>query len=262
MASSAKAPQKPTVSGPSAAGTPIPSRGLPTRAEINALMVGERGLVDSAEKARHWLDTKGWILEGEPYNRTKLVQLLMTAALCLSTRSPDPKPDVRNVIVSVAFLLEDDITDNVSDALADAVATKTLARIEAVTAKLTDTAEFIAASNSTQAKATLAIKSASDHLSKVSSSLDLIVTKLSQDTPPTQPSWATIAAARPPALPLTPSPRMSSTPMPPTSKHWSSNVSSAPPARSSSRSTLKTTRSPSTDPQPASMPSGSASTRK
>ncbi|KAF8164696.1 hypothetical protein B0H34DRAFT_670724 [Crassisporium funariophilum] len=123
------------------------------------------GVVDSAKKVRHLLDTKGWILEGKPYNRTKLVQLLMTAALCLSTKSPDPKPDIRNIIVSIAFLLEDDITDNVSDTLADAVVTKTLAWIEAVTARLTDTAKFIAASNSTQAKATLAIKNASDHLS-------------------------------------------------------------------------------------------------
>lgn len=189
-------PSKPPPNPASPAGNPTPLRQLPTRAEIGTLMAGDRSTVDSADRARQWLESKGWILDGEPYDRTKLVRVLMTVAISLTNKSPDPKPDAKNAILSVAYLLEDDVMDSISDTLVEAVAAKTLGHIEAATEKLTSSANFVVAIDNRQAETTLAIKTVSDQLVKVSTSLELLTTRLAVNTPPPPPrsSWAAVAA--------------------------------------------------------------------
>ncbi|KAF8055947.1 hypothetical protein FPV67DRAFT_1536105 [Lyophyllum atratum] len=184
-------------------GTPIPPRQpLQSRSDISALLVGESGPIKSSRDARRWLETKGWVLVGEPYDRTKLVRILLSAGLDLSSRTTEKRTDAKLAVFSVAFLLEDDITDNISEALADAVASKALARIESATDKLTTSAAFLAATETKQAETTLALSTVSSQLENVTASLDSLATKLAaaaaapSGTP--RPSWAAVASQGPP----------------------------------------------------------------
>ena len=104
---------KPTASSSARKGTPGNSqRNLTTRSDINALIAGSPGPVSNPSEARKWLETKGWILNGENYNRTKVVDILLTTSLL-----PKIPPETANAVRAAAFLLEDDITDKISSAI-------------------------------------------------------------------------------------------------------------------------------------------------
>ncbi|KAG6894405.1 hypothetical protein C0993_011606 [Termitomyces sp. T159_Od127] len=121
----------------------------------------------------------------------------MTVAL--ASKSTRLESNARNVILVVAFLLEDDITDQL--AIADAVASKVLVQISTVTNKLASSSEFAEATSTAQAETTLALKDVSVQLASVTTLLNSIATKLTS-TPPmetktpqlTTPSWADIVA--------------------------------------------------------------------
>ncbi|KAG6895114.1 hypothetical protein C0992_003109 [Termitomyces sp. T32_za158] len=142
--------------------TPPQQRQLPTRADIGALLSGDPGPVKTVNDARRWMETKGWILAGEPYDRTKLVRVLMTAAMV--TKGTRLDSDARNAVLAVAFLLEDDVTDSTAETIAQAVAAKVLDRIGPVTTSLSTSVEFAAAASTTQAETTLALKDAATQL--------------------------------------------------------------------------------------------------
>ncbi|KAF5375541.1 hypothetical protein D9615_009144 [Tricholomella constricta] len=211
MASAARPPPKPSAGGAIQQGTPNVPRQLPTRADISTFLIGDTGPVKSPKEARRWLETKGWILSGEAYDRAKLVRVLLTAALNLSQKATETKTDAKNAVLAVAFLLEDDITDCISDALADAVTAKALDRLDSAAAKLSSSAAFATATDTQQAETTLALQTVSTQLAGVTASLSdladrLNASPLSTPTVPAQPSWASIARSSPgPPIPSAPS---------------------------------------------------------
>jgi len=101
-------------------GTPNSSqRGLATRAELNAIINSNPGLISNSADARKWLESKSWILAGEDYNHTKMIKILLTASLM-----PNLPPDAALAIQAVAFIFEDNINDTISTALASAISDK------------------------------------------------------------------------------------------------------------------------------------------
>ncbi|KAG6877182.1 hypothetical protein C0993_009580 [Termitomyces sp. T159_Od127] len=106
---------------------PPPLRQLPTQADLGALLNGDTSPVKSASEARHWMELCGWILAGEPYDRTKLVHMLMTAAM--ASKSNKLKNDVKNAVLTAMFLLEDNVTNQTAEVLAGAVASKVLSTV-------------------------------------------------------------------------------------------------------------------------------------
>ncbi|KAG6875385.1 hypothetical protein C0993_009499, partial [Termitomyces sp. T159_Od127] len=121
-----------------------------------ALLSGDNGPVKSANDARHWMETKGWILAGEPYNRTKLVALV--------TRGTQLDSNVQNTVLAVAFLLEDDINDQSAKAIAQVVAAKVLGCIGDAAASLSTLSEFVSATSTSQAETTVALKEVSKQI--------------------------------------------------------------------------------------------------
>ncbi|KAF5375879.1 hypothetical protein D9615_008261 [Tricholomella constricta] len=202
MATTARPPPKPPAGGANRPGTPNAPRQLPSRADISTFLIGESGPVKSPKEARRWLETKGWILAGETYDRSKLVRVLLTAALNLSMKTTDAKTDAKNAVLAVAFLLEDDIADTVSDALVDAITTKALDRLDTATEKLTSSATFSSALDTHQAETTLALQTVSTQLAGVTASLEVLAARLNTPSSvPTstqqQPTWADITRSSP-----------------------------------------------------------------
>ncbi|KAG5330518.1 hypothetical protein C0989_008870, partial [Termitomyces sp. Mn162] len=115
-------------SGANRAGTPTPTQPLPSRSKFSALLMAHGGPVRSLSNARKWLETKGWILAGEPYNRMKLARMLMTAVVI--SKGVKLENEAKNAILAVAFLMEDDAIDKLSDSLASIVASKVLERVD------------------------------------------------------------------------------------------------------------------------------------
>jgi hypothetical protein len=58
---------------------PSMTSGIPTLSKIAALMAVEIGLIVGTQDACKWLDAKGWILSGQPYDRDKLARVLLTS---------------------------------------------------------------------------------------------------------------------------------------------------------------------------------------
>ncbi|KAG6808576.1 hypothetical protein H0H92_003668 [Tricholoma furcatifolium] len=197
--SAGRPPPRSSTGDPTRAGTPAATRPLLTRAELRSYLDGETGSVRSADNARHWLDTKGWILAAEPYECTKLVRVLLTAAL---SKGSEIKGDVRNAILSVAYLLEENVEDALSDSLADKITDKVVQCVEHATQRLASAADFANATDTSRAEATLALKTVADQLLVVSSNLDKITGKLAtapqSSPPPSQPSWAAIVKSNSP----------------------------------------------------------------
>ncbi|KAG6881765.1 hypothetical protein C0993_012830, partial [Termitomyces sp. T159_Od127] len=96
---------------------------LPTHSDLKSLIATDSSLIKSVPDACKWLKSKGWILAGDLYNHTRLVTILATAALT------SKQLELKNAAITVAFLLETDITDHVSNTLAKAVTRKTVDRI-------------------------------------------------------------------------------------------------------------------------------------
>ncbi|KAG5348997.1 hypothetical protein C0989_006658, partial [Termitomyces sp. Mn162] len=149
---------KPPPGNPSPGGTLDRARPLPTHSNLKTLMAVDGGLIKLVNDARKWLELRGWILAADPYDQTKLVNILTTAALT------SKQPELKNATLAVAFLLDANITDQVSSTLADAIATRTTERLERLVGKLGTTADFLAANDTKAAKSTLALKAMANKL--------------------------------------------------------------------------------------------------
>ncbi|KAG6895126.1 hypothetical protein C0992_003050 [Termitomyces sp. T32_za158] len=181
-------------SGPNQGGTPDTTRPIPTHSDLKSLTV-HSGPIKSVHDARKWLETKGWILAAEPYNRAKLVSILATAAIASKL------DDLKRAALAIAFILDADISNHVSDTLTEAVASKVLGRLEGTTDKLSSTAAFLVANDANRAGLTLDLKAATDKLVGVTASLEARSSG-SMCPPPPQPTdtpitWASIAKAAP-----------------------------------------------------------------
>ncbi|KAG5334801.1 hypothetical protein C0989_003063, partial [Termitomyces sp. Mn162] len=207
MSSLGKPSAKNLTSGPTNIGTPTPPPPRPVASDIKVLLANDPSPIKSQRDARTWLEKKGCILVAEPYDRRKLVHVLLLAALT------SKQQELRNTSIAVALLLDNVISDHVSEAIADMVVTKALSRIEGAATKLNSSADFAAAADARQAEALLALDKATEHLSGVSASLDALL----QSAPanlgnpveqPPRPTWAAIAASAPAQRsPTAPQPR-------------------------------------------------------
>ncbi|KAG6867599.1 hypothetical protein C0993_000728, partial [Termitomyces sp. T159_Od127] len=152
---------------------------------------------------RRWLETKSWILAGEPYDRMKLARVLMTAAV--SSKGPRIDSEAKNAILAVALLMEEDAVNVHAESITEAIVSKLVERIEPVTHRMAS-ADFAAANGLAQAETTLTLKDVSTQLQSVTSSLNealaKTVTQPQPATTPTQPTWADITRAKPLAIPM------------------------------------------------------------
>ena len=105
--------------------------------------------------ARKWFENKGWILETEQIDRTKLVNILLSVSLL-----PKIPPEEIHAIRAAAYIFDDDIVENVSDVLAKAVSAKVNTGLDTITNKLERTLTFLEASSVQQATSTLELKTA------------------------------------------------------------------------------------------------------
>jgi hypothetical protein len=124
-------------------GTPsTPLRSLLSRSELNAIITNQGGPVTNCPDARKWLENKGWTLEGEQFDRSKIVNILLTVSLL-----PKVPPEVVHAIKAAAFVLDDDISDNISTTLANEVSDKINAGLSAITNKLERSLAFLEANS-------------------------------------------------------------------------------------------------------------------
>ncbi|KAG6875071.1 hypothetical protein C0992_005320 [Termitomyces sp. T32_za158] len=192
MAMGPKSSTRCASSGPSQGGTPDSAHTIPTHSDLKSLLAIDSSPIKLVQDACKWLETKGWILAAESYDRSKLVSILVTTALASRLE------DLKRVAIAVAFNLEPDVTDYISDTLAEAVASKAIDHLGGLIERLNSSVDFIAANDTTCAESTLELKAASNKLEGISTSLDAVASKLA--SPPLAPlaetpvTWASIAS--------------------------------------------------------------------
>ncbi|KAG5350717.1 hypothetical protein C0989_009569 [Termitomyces sp. Mn162] len=125
--------------------TPNQSQPLLSHSKFGALLHGHGGLVKSAQEAHKWIEAKGCILAGEPYNCMKLMCVLMT--MVVTSKRPKLKVDTKNMVLAVVFLLEEDINNKLSNTLANIVMSKVLEHMEPVIHCIASTLDFASANN-------------------------------------------------------------------------------------------------------------------
>lgn len=180
--------------GSTPSGSSPGGRGIPTRSDLATLLSSDHGPVNALPDARKWLEGKGWSLQGEAFNRSKLVNILLTASLF-----PKVPADVAAAIRAVAFLLEDNITDNISTALADAVAAKVKSQLEGFSSELSSNINFLRANTTQQAATSVDLKETATLHATTASTLAEISTKLASNTPLPRdnPQWPSIQETQP-----------------------------------------------------------------
>ncbi|KIM76687.1 hypothetical protein PILCRDRAFT_91481 [Piloderma croceum F 1598] len=160
------------------------------------LFSGDHSPVKNLSDARSWLNRKGWVLAGEHYNKTKMVNILLTVALL-----PKLPPDAVAAIRTIALIIDDNIEDSFSTSLSSAIADKLLARIGNVPDELNKAKEFLEATSTKQASTVVQLyKTATQHAA-TTSNLVKISTKLASAEPPQHPApiphWPTIHGSGP-----------------------------------------------------------------
>jgi hypothetical protein len=162
-------------------GTPTASlRGICSRTELDALIGNQAGPVTNTLSARKWLENKGWLLTDEIFDRTKLVNMLLTM-----TMLPKVPPEVTQAIRAVAFVLDEDITDNISSTLAATIADKVKTELTAITNDLKTSKTFLEASSVQQASSILDLNTAISKATDISNNLSATTNKLTSLSPPT-----------------------------------------------------------------------------
>jgi hypothetical protein len=181
--------------GASSSRTPTPSRDLPSRSGINALLSGDSGPVKSPSDARSWLDKKGWVLAGEQYDRSKMVNILFTVSLL-----PKLPPDAAAAIRAVALIIEDNIEDSLSSTLSSAIADKFLERIGDIPNELTRAKEFLEATSTKQASTVVQLhETAIQHATTTTNLIEISTNLAATDTSrlPVPPQWPSIQSSGP-----------------------------------------------------------------
>ena len=137
-------PQDPAV--PRTSATPGILTKLPTHADL--LASPNLGPIRNARDARKWLDTKGWVLSEEPYDRSKIVRILLTAAA-----QPKVPQTTANAIQAAAFLIEEDILDSSVSLLSDVLTNKLTPILSDAIPDFSSTKTFLDAISNQQANA-------------------------------------------------------------------------------------------------------------
>ena len=123
--------------------------------ELNAIISNQGSPITNSTNARKWFKNKGWILETEKIDCTKLVNILPTVSLL-----PKIPPEVVSTNRAAAYIFDNDIANNISDDLANAVSAKVNASLEAITNKFERSLKFLEVSSVQQASTTLEFKTA------------------------------------------------------------------------------------------------------
>ncbi|KAG5349626.1 hypothetical protein C0989_002689 [Termitomyces sp. Mn162] len=191
MSQATRTSSRPPLSSPNTGRTLKHMQLIPTHSNLKTLLAADPGLIRSLPEVHQWLESNGWILAAESYDCLKLISILATAALY-------SKPSkLKSTTLAVTFLLKADVMDQVSNVLAEAITSKALGRLSGLVEKLGSMAKFLTANDTQRVKSTLALKSMSETLAGVSSSLDAMAFKLANT--PQQSSlpiiWASIAKA-------------------------------------------------------------------
>ncbi|KAG6863285.1 hypothetical protein C0991_007033, partial [Blastosporella zonata] len=203
-----RGPSRANSSGPTNSGTPI--RPQLIRNEPLSAIIGDTGPIRSASDARQYLKTNSWVLAAESYDRNKIARIIATVAIGGATQSRAAsntmRPKVRNTLLVVAFLIDEDITDNIANIIAETVASRTIACLEPITNSLATSASFVAANDTNRANNTLTLQTITD---KLTTSIDILnnappATTAPPSLPPTTHantplSWAAVANTNIPA---------------------------------------------------------------
>ncbi|KNZ72329.1 hypothetical protein J132_04019 [Termitomyces sp. J132] len=157
-------------------------------------MAVNSGPIRSVTNVCKWLESRSWILAADPYDWTRLVNILATAALMSKLL------ELRNMALAVAFLLDADVMDHVLETLANAVADKAIGRLEGLVEKLGSMANFLAASDAKCTETTLTLKATSETLKGVTILLGAMAPNTTNPPPrkhvPAAPlTWALLAKA-------------------------------------------------------------------
>jgi hypothetical protein len=188
---------------PTRDGTPTTGgsqQGLAPRSDINALLAGNPGPITDAAGARWWLDSKGWVLAGEEYDRPKMVSVLLMASLL-----PRVPLEAANAIRAVAYIIECDIIDKTADLLANTVATKVKTDLHDLVSGLTASKTFLEASATQQANTILELKEISTLSKTNTDKLSSLAIKLTDHHPkaPSIPQWPSVRPSQPSLPPST-----------------------------------------------------------
>lgn len=177
-----------------------------SRQELSALLTAETGPIRNLDKAQDYLESKGWVLAGEPYSMDKLCRILLTACISLSNKKvvATEHNAAHDSVLAVAFLLESELNDSISEQLMSIVSDKISAKVDDLTDKLssavTSTMAFLAATDKTHAECTITLSRLTDDLSTVSAKLNKIPTPSPQD-PAFPRTWADVANTPPTSNP-------------------------------------------------------------
>ena len=159
-------------------------QGLASHSEINSLITGNSGPINNNIEACKWLDTKGWVLAEEDYDRSKMVKILLTALLL-----PRVPTEAANAIHAVAFIIDTNITDNISSSIATTVTDKITTNLATIITRLTASQTFLEALSTQQAETIIKMDNAATLVSNSTSTyvttaqnLTALITKATSPT--------------------------------------------------------------------------------
>lgn len=110
-----------------------------------------------------WIKTKGYILSGEQYSKPKLADILFT--LAAEAKIPT---EVKNAIVSVAFLIEDIAKEDFAASLSTKIISKFETALLSINSEVESTKKFLSATTTQQAEAMIVLqKTVEDFTSNV-----------------------------------------------------------------------------------------------
>ena len=125
---------------------------LPPRSELTAILTATSPITGPRD-ARKWIETKGYILSGEQYSKPKLADILFT--LAAEAKIPT---EVKNAIVSVAFLIEDIAEEDFAASLSTKIISKFETALSSINNEVESTKKFLSATTTQQAEATIALQ--------------------------------------------------------------------------------------------------------
>jgi hypothetical protein len=170
----------------SSSGTLKLSQELHSCSNITALIGSSNGPINDIAEARTWFDKQGWVLSGEKYNRSKLIDILLTVSLL-----PKLPTDGVTAVQAVAFLMEDKLDDDNSSTLAQATANKFLTLIGNTPDTLTKAKDFFEAISTQQAntmvelhETTMQLVTTNNNVIKITTKLGTITSLLMDDPDP------------------------------------------------------------------------------
>jgi len=123
------------------------------------------------------LDRKGWVLSEEPYDRSKIVCILLTAAAL-----PKVPAEACHAIQAAAFLIEENILDTSASTISEAIAAKLTPFLSGILPDLTPTKTFIDAISTQQASTLNDLKAITSSQSAFSGTIASATTTLAAQT--------------------------------------------------------------------------------